>query len=143
MGKDYWIKSSLFEIEPGEDKETNPGIYGKSIAKWIKAKLSERGYEPEEIIAEDWGWCVMCQRKPFYLWVGCGSEFENGFIENPSPQDLIWHCFPVAEIPFFQIKQQILSLLGKLDLQSQLSQLEKDIFEILSAEKGIELTDHP
>ena len=30
----YWFKFSKFEIEPGEDKDTNPGIYGRQLAVW-------------------------------------------------------------------------------------------------------------
>lgn len=29
----YWFKSTLFDIEPGEDKETNPGMYGRQFAQ--------------------------------------------------------------------------------------------------------------
>ncbi len=28
----YWFTSSLFEIEPGEDDEINPRMYGRQFA---------------------------------------------------------------------------------------------------------------
>jgi hypothetical protein len=71
--KGYWFTSSLFEIEPGEDKETNPGCYGRQLAVWLRKQLQERGHTVEPIINEDWGRCLMCSRDPFLLWVGCGN----------------------------------------------------------------------
>src|ERR1043166_9062637 len=69
----YWFRSARFEVEPGEDKEINPGIYGKQLAEWLKARLEERGYKIEPIINEDWGRCLMCSRDRFLLWVGCAN----------------------------------------------------------------------
>jgi hypothetical protein len=37
----YWFKSSKFEIEPGEDEEINPGMYGRQLARWLKQRLTE------------------------------------------------------------------------------------------------------
>jgi len=31
----YWFTSTKFEIEPGEDEEINPGIYGRQLARWF------------------------------------------------------------------------------------------------------------
>ena len=70
----YWFRSTRFEIEPGEDEEINPGIYGKQLAEWLKARLEESGYKVEPIINEDWGRCLMCSREPFSLWVGCKHD---------------------------------------------------------------------
>jgi hypothetical protein len=53
----YWFKSSKFEIEPGEDEEINPGMYGRQLARWLKQRLTEKGYSVEDIINEDWGRC--------------------------------------------------------------------------------------
>jgi hypothetical protein len=55
----YWFKSNIFEIEPGEDEEINPRIYGRQLAIWLKDKLEKRGYKIEPIINEDWG-VVLC-----------------------------------------------------------------------------------
>lgn len=43
--KQLWLKSALFEIEPGEDEATNPGCYGKQLASWLHSKLVEKGYD--------------------------------------------------------------------------------------------------
>ena len=58
---DYWFKSSKFEIEPGEDEDINPGIYGRQLAVWLRDRLEEHGYSIE-LINEDWGRCLMCSR---------------------------------------------------------------------------------
>jgi hypothetical protein len=71
------FSSSHFKIEPGEDAETNPGIYGKALAEWMGAQLRRRGVPVEEIVAEDFGRCVMVKRKPVMLWVGCASVDDN------------------------------------------------------------------
>ena len=69
----YWFKSSKFEIEPREDEDINPRIYGRQSAVWLKRRLEERF---EDIINEDWGRSLMCQREPFMLWVGCGNVWD-------------------------------------------------------------------
>src|SRR5262245_38288909 len=94
----YWFTSSKFAIEPGEDAEINPGIYGRQLAKWLKARLEERGYPSVDIINEDWGRCVMCQRDPFMLWVGCA----NVTTDETSTDPIVWHCFATAEVFFWK-----------------------------------------
>jgi hypothetical protein len=73
----YSFKSSKFEIEPGEDADINPRIYGRQLAIWRKERLEQSGYAVEDIINEDWGRCFMCQRDPFMLWVGCGNMSDH------------------------------------------------------------------
>ena len=34
------FKSTLFQIEPGEDSETNPHRYGKQLARWLGDRLT-------------------------------------------------------------------------------------------------------
>lgn len=81
----FWFKSSKFEIEPGEDEEINPRIYGRQLAIWLKARLEQTGYAVEEIINEDWGRCLMCARDPFMLWVGCGNVMDAGEVDSDTP----------------------------------------------------------
>jgi len=52
------FNSSAFPITPGEDAETNPGIYGKSLAEWLSKQLGARGLACGDAFAEDFGWCV-------------------------------------------------------------------------------------
>lgn len=74
MTRQVWFTSSFFRVEPGEDEETNPGRYGKTLAHWVSERLRERGVPVEGVVPEDFGWVVMVSRRPFLLWVGCGNE---------------------------------------------------------------------
>jgi hypothetical protein len=66
--------SSYFLVESGEDAATNPGIYGKALAQWVADKLRARGVCVEgEVVAEDFGRCVIVSRKPYMLWVACAN----------------------------------------------------------------------
>lgn len=136
----YWFKSSRFEIEPGEDDEINPQIYGKQLAIWLKARLEERGYQVESIINEDWGRCLMCSRDPFLLWVGCGNVSDNipASQDNnlPLKEDVLWHCFINADVFFWK------RWFHKIDTATAVAKLDADLASILAAEKHITLTDN-
>jgi hypothetical protein len=133
----YWFKSSKFEIEPGEDEEINPRMYGRQLARWLKQRLGENGYSVEDIINEDWGRCLMCSRDPFMLWVGCGNvtDYETAQPGDgpPAKDDVIWHCFATAEVFFWK------RLFRRIETQPAVSKLYTDLGEILSAEPEITL----
>ena len=82
------FESSAFAIVPGEDEQTNPGIYGKALAQWISEQLAARGFSVGEVIAEDFGWCVPLKSKAPHLFVACanGDEKQNQ-----------WRVFAFAE----------------------------------------------
>lgn len=71
------FESSVFSIVPGEDADTNPGIYGRSLALWLAEQLREGGFAPGEIIAEDFGWCVPVKAEGHSLYVACASTDEK------------------------------------------------------------------
>lgn len=106
QNKHFWFSSSLFQLEPGETDDPNPPVHGKQLAHWLAGQLAEQGYAAPDVIPEDWGWCVMCVRKPFFLWVGCGSTLRDGVSQDRASldpaRDLLWHCFAVAERPFWR-----------------------------------------
>jgi hypothetical protein len=141
----YWFTSPKFELEPGEDEEINPGIYGRQLARWLKERLAERGYGVEEIINEDWGRALMCSRDPFVLWVGCASLTDDdlagtegaGEAPPPAKEDIVWHCFATAEV--FFVKRW----LRKIDTQPAVAKLDHDLGEILRAEPEITLVPEP
>ena len=137
----YWFTSALFEIEPGEDEEINPRMYGRQLAAWLKAKLEQRGYDIEPIIAEDWGRCLMCSRQPFMLWVGCGSvvDYDTAQPDDPPPakENVVWYCFPMAEVPFWK------RIFKRPDTAAQVSRLDADLRAILSDEPNITLVARP
>jgi hypothetical protein len=140
----YWFTSSKFEIEPGEDEEINPHIYGRQLAGWLAGRLRERGY-PVEIVPEDWGRCLMCGRDPFLLWVGCASvtggaapEGGEDASDTPPPAEtIVWHCFVAAEVFFWK------RLFRKIDTAPAVARLDRDLGEILRAEPSITLVSEP
>ncbi len=137
----YWFRSTLFDIEPGEDAETNPRIYGKQLAIWLKSKFEAVGYGVEEVIPEDWGWCVMCTREPYRLWIGCTNlrDYDTAKEGDPPPkkEEVFWHCVPIAEIPFLK------RMFTKIDVSPGLDKLDLQLREILSKEADIEFVDEP
>ena len=137
----YWFTSTLFEIEPGEDEEINPRMYGRQLAVWLKAKLEERGYEIEPVITEDWGRCLMCSREPFMLWVGCGNVVDYDTAQRgdapPSNENVVWHCFSAAEVPLLR------RIFKRPDTSVALSKLDQDLRTILSQEPRISLVAQP
>ena len=134
----YWFKSSKFEIEAGEDEDINPGIYGRQLAIWLKSRLEESGYSVE-LIEEDWGRCLMCSWDPFRLWVGCANVWnpDLGPGQSPNKNDIVWHCFATAEVPFWK------RLFGRVDTTSAVGELNANLARILAAESQIELVDEP
>jgi hypothetical protein len=141
QGPQFYFTSSLFEIEPGEDEQTNPLCYGKQFSNWMRDRLTDKCYEVEEVIPEDWGWCVVCARKPFMLWVGCVSvhSYNKSRPEDPIPQgkDVVWACSVVAEPPF------LANLLRRVNVEPALGQLESDVEAIRRDERDIVLTERP
>ncbi len=135
----YWFRSARFEIERGEDEEINPGIYGKQLAEWLKARLEERGYTVEPIINEDWGRCLMCSRDPFRLWVGCANMTDlSAPADAPPPkEEITWHCFATAEVPFLK------KLFRKVETEPVVAKLHADLGAILTAEPSITLVAEP
>lgn len=96
-GDGFWLKCKAFTIEPGEDASTNPGCYGKALAHWIANALKKQGIDVLDVLAEGWGWCVRLKSHPYSLWIGCGN------VQNDAPlDDIIWHCFVTAEVPFWK-----------------------------------------
>jgi len=68
------FESEAFGDPPGTDEETNPGIFGKSLANWLSQQLQTLGSTPREVIAEDFGWCVPL---PQNLYIACSSGEET------------------------------------------------------------------
>ena len=140
MSNDYLFKSTRFQIEPGEDNETNPRRYGRQLAHWLKSEFEKKGYPVEDVIAEDWGWCVMCQREPFLLWVGCGNQDDSLTTSESDPppksSDVIWQCFTFVEVPFFK------RVFKKINTDQSLAKLDSVLSQILKSENSIQFIEH-
>jgi hypothetical protein len=135
MSKGYWFKSSLFEIEPDEDDDINPGIYGRQLAVWMKKQLEARGYAVDDVINEDWGRCLMCQRSPFSLWVGVGSVTET---EAQARDNVVWHCFAVTE---GGLRMRVFG--KKNEIEATRTKLDASLESILRAEPAILIVPEP
>jgi len=121
----YCFESDKFRIVDGEDDNTNPEIYGLEFSKWLEQELINLGYSIQEILAEDWGWCVICQDKPFLLWVGCQGEFYN--------KKLVWSCFAEAEKLLFRNPFKTINMKQPLDnLNKDLLKLLKNNFSLIN-----------
>lgn len=144
MESRYWFRSDKFSIEKGEDEETNPLCFGKSLANWLSHKMSECGYQ-SEVIPEDWGWCVMCESNGYLLWLGCGCIISEEYNEDDTPQgsEVVWHVFSHIEIPFFHYKTLLKKLSGKLVLDTQLDKLNQQLDAVLKSEPAIIFCDEP
>jgi hypothetical protein len=136
----YWFTSTLFDVEPGEDEETNPRLYGRQVANWLRDRFLALGYKVEEVIPEDWGWCVMCQRDPYWLFVGCVNLRDYAYAKEgdpPPPKDqLLWNVVPMAELPPFKYL-----LRRKPNTSAGLARLGADLGGILEAEPSIRIQE--
>lgn len=70
------FESNAFPVIEGEDEETNPGIFGRSLAEWLSSQLERRGVATSAVIPEDFGWCVPIAG-PGKLYVACSSADEK------------------------------------------------------------------
>lgn len=115
-------------------------MYGRQLANWLRERLIEKGYEVEDVIPEDWGWCVMCSRKPYYLWIGCSSvtDYDTAIPgDPPSKENVTWACFATAEVPFLK------RLFKSINTEQGLSKLEETLNEIIKNEHRIKVINEP
>lgn len=141
----YWFRSTRFAVTPGEDMEVNPGIYGRQLAYWLRDGLAVRGYPEADVVPEDWGWCVICQRRPYRLWVGCASVADaeeasstGSVIVAVRSEVRVWHCFTMVE------RNWLSRVLGR-GKQAALAcrRLDDSVRAMLVEEALIELIDEP
>lgn len=121
--------STRFAVEPGEDDETNPGVFGRQLAAWLVAELKNLGYREAEAIPEDWGWCVRCPSRPFALWIGCSNAGTEEREANGEP--IAWRCFVEAEVPILK------RLFAKPDTGPAKAKLQAELAQLLSADASV------
>ena len=116
------FRSDRFPAYAGEEQQVNPGRWGKRLAEFLRDNLRDRGFQPEELIAEDWGWMLPIANDQYRLWIGCGNyeEYADGFL-----------CFIEPHTPFVR------KLLRKIDTQERVASLQRAMDEILSNAAGI------
>lgn len=67
------FESTAFPVAEGEDEETNPGLFGRSLAEWLSSQLKERGVATSAVVPEDFGWCIPVAERSAKLYVACSS----------------------------------------------------------------------
>jgi hypothetical protein len=113
------FESTDFAVTDGEDDETNPGIYGRALARWIAAQLK---VADDQVIPEDFGWCVPVKSSPHHLYVACSSEDDS---KNK------WRVFVFAEGGLMT------RLLGRDCRAEEIASLFSEIKRILAAHPDI------
>jgi hypothetical protein len=86
--RQIYVRSSRFAIEPGEDEQTNPGIYGRALSRWLAEQLPGLGWRVKGCIAEDFGRLVEVDHPKFRLFVACANGHEG---------DDSWQAFTFVE----------------------------------------------
>ena len=120
--KQLTFESSRFPPEPGEDEETNPGIYGKALVAWLSDRLVHRGYRVKRTVAEDFGRLIQLEHPQFQLYVACAST-------DDTANEWVVHSF--AEFGW------LASLLHRGNKRNALSKVMADLKAILQAETSI------
>lgn len=154
----YWFRSTRFRVVPDEDMDVSPGLYGRQLAYWLRDRLVEQGWAEARVTPEDWGWCVVCQQRPFLAWVGCGGIVveedaalvqPGGLIHGgtaPSTMEtvpvrtdaVVWHCFVEVE------RRGWARLFGRsAAADAARQQLTAAVHGLLAADPQIELIDEP
>jgi uncharacterized oligopeptide transporter (OPT) family protein len=109
--------STQFAIEPHEDEDTGPGIYGRALARWLAEALVSRGVAIKEVLAEDWGLCVVTQTRP----VGVNVAVAN--VEGSSTR---WQMFAFVERGLFQLAR------SPAELQQALATMREHLAAIVA-----------
>ena len=151
MLQPFWFRSKMFRVALGEDAESNPFCYGRELGQWLKSKFTERGYSPEDVFAEDWGWCVMLSQTDGRLWLGCGND-RSKFYGQVTPEQhasfvpeagsFTWTVFVGTDSPAWSLwvaKRKAAVERLAVDAQKANAVLEN----VLQSEKGITLVAEP
>jgi hypothetical protein len=115
------IRTNAFPIEPDEDAETNPGRFGRAFAKFVADGIRAKGEPVEDIVPEDFGWCVRLGRNPF-RWIGCGNR--DGETDE-------WMAFAVVEAGLVK------RLFSKASIAQEKSRLSRLVLEVVRAAPGV------
>ena len=116
------FRTDIFPPYDGEENQINPGIWGKRLAEYLKAKLKENGINSEDICSEDWGYEIPIINGKYPFFLGCANyqEYENGFLVFINPS-----------------KPIIRKLFKKIDLTNEINSISEIIDKILSENNEI------
>lgn len=87
----FIFESSAFPPVPGEDEETNPGIFGRGLSEWLAEELRSAGYEVKRLVAEDFGRLIEVAQPGCKLYVAASSTDDTA---------TEWRVFAFSEFGF-------------------------------------------
>jgi hypothetical protein len=145
------FRSALFPIDPAEDEETNPFLYGRALAQWMRQQLGSFGYAPEEVIPEDFGWIVVLSRGNGMLWVACVNDHHHLYSQVtpeskstyvPDAEPVTWTVWVAVDNPMWSLN--LAKRKARIaDLEATAKTVARQLFEVIRAEPGIEtLEEH-
>ena len=88
QGPTLVFESTAFPFVDGEEDETSPGVFARSLAEWLLQKLNGRGIRTSMLIGEDYGLLVGVVSEPHKLYVACSNADETG---------TLWKVFVLVE----------------------------------------------
>ncbi len=124
------FETQMFDLT-GEDLTHHNGLFGKSVANFLKWKLIEKGYKPY-IVPTSEGWQVKIEKDPILLSIKISAQWRD--IEKIGESMLIWIVSTEAKV-----KKRFLSFFKKVDPDLYLTFLDKDLKDILFSEKKIKV----
>lgn len=116
--------SQAFAPIPGEDEDTNPGVYGKALATWLSDELASKGYAADDPIPEDFAWCIPVKTETCNIFIACANDegARNG-----------WMVFAFTDGDFFAM------FTGKAAARkAAVAEVNETIYDILAAVGHIE-----
>ena len=116
------FRTSKFPPYEGEEKQINPGLWGKRLAEYLVQKLAERGIETGEMVAEDWGWYLPVPNDGFPLALCCGHQ------DGDADQFL---CFTEPSTPVVK------RLFKRVDASPQLTRLTEALRQVLACDPEV------
>lgn len=115
--------------------------FGRQFASWMHEQLLKEGLTVLEVVPEDWGWCVVVQRKPFLLWISCVNvhDYFNSSENNPLPigNEVVWTSTIVAE------QSLISKLFYKQDTESTIKKLFNQVHKIIQSDSANTIITEP
>lgn len=122
MNTQVEFRSSKFPPYEGEQEEINPGLWGRRLAEYLKAKLAALGIETGEIVTEDWGCLVSVANESFPLSIACGHQ---------DGDDDEFLCFIEPSKPVIR------KLFKKIDTTQEVGRLSQALSKILASDSDI------
>jgi hypothetical protein len=122
MNTQVEFKSSKFPPYDGEEQQINPGIWGRRLAEFLAQRLTDKAFEIQPPIAEDWGYYLPIRNDGFSLAVCCGHQ---------DGADDEFLCFTDPSTP------KIKKLFRTIDASAQLARLIAALEQILAEDPEI------